>query len=77
MVEMGKERSKTVGVTSPAVYRDMVKLREEIDSIIETLEIMSNEELMKDLQESMKDFEEGRYYTFEDIIEMHKKLGEK
>jgi len=54
LVEMGKERSITVGDTSRAVYRDMVKVREEIDSIIETLEIMSNEELMKDFEEGRK-----------------------
>jgi hypothetical protein len=50
------------------------KIRNEIGDLIEELEILSDEELMKDLEESVKDFEGGRYYTFEDILDLHKRL---
>ena len=44
------------------VYR-LVQIREEIEELIEELEISSDGELVKDIEESKKDFEEGRYYT--------------
>jgi hypothetical protein len=44
------------------VYR-LVRIQEEIEELIEELEISSDEELAKDIEESKKDFEEGRYYS--------------
>jgi hypothetical protein len=40
-----------------------VQIREEIEELIEELEISSDKELVKDIEESKKDFDEGRYYT--------------
>lgn len=54
-------------VFQPSIAKNLVlaleKIQDEITDLIEELEILSYEELMKDLQESIKDFEEGRYYT--------------
>ena len=44
------------------VYR-LVRIQEEIEELIEELEISSDEELAKDIEESKKDFEEGRYFS--------------
>ncbi|MHC1565160.1 MAG: hypothetical protein ACXQS6_02420 [Candidatus Syntropharchaeales archaeon] len=53
----------------------LTQIQEEIGDLVEELEILSDEELMRDIEESEKDFEEGRYYTFEEIMDLHKKLG--
>ena len=57
------------------LLEDLVKLRdrllkdlEELDSIIETLEIMSDEELMKSIERGLKDIEEGNAVDFEELI---------
>ena len=44
------------------VYR-LMRIQEEIEELIEELEISSDEWLLKDIEDSKKDFEEGRYYT--------------
>lgn len=45
------------------VISRLVQIQEEIAELIDELEILSDEEVMKDIAESKKDFEEGRYYT--------------
>lgn len=44
------------------VYR-LMRIQGAIEELIEELEILSDEELVGDIEESKKDFEEGRYYT--------------
>jgi preprotein translocase subunit SecA len=48
------------------------KLRSEIESLKETLEILSDKELMADIEQGKKDVAEGRVYTFEEAL---KELG--
>ncbi len=55
----------------------LTQIQEEIGDLVEELEILSDEDLMRDIEESARDFEEGRYYTFEEIMDLHKKLGKK
>ena len=57
------------------LLEDLVKLRdrllkdlEELDSIIETLEIMSDEELMESIERGLRDVEEGNVVDFEELI---------
>ncbi len=38
------------------------------DGLKETLEIMSDPELVKAIREGEKDFEEGRFYTLEEVL---------
>ena len=40
---------------------------EEYESLKETIEILSNPELMRDIRQGIKDFEEGRSISWEDI----------
>lgn len=52
-------------------------IKGEIDELMEELEMMSDEELMKALGRSKEAFKEGKYHTFREIKETHKKLGRK
>ena len=40
----------------------------EIDSFIETLEILEDKELLKDIEEGIKDIEEGNVIFFDDLV---------
>jgi len=63
------------GVVASAVYRDMVKLREEMDAIIETLEIMNDEELMEGIRRSEEDLKAGRYKELKSVEELDEIWG--
>lgn len=52
--------------------RVVVMSREEFESIMETLEIMSDPKIVKDLKEAEKDFRKGNYVSWE---EAKKELG--
>lgn len=57
----------------------LTQIQEEIRDLVEELEILSDEELMREIEESRKDFEEGRSYTLrtdEDIDEFFSDLEE-
>ena len=47
---------------------ELLRIREEIDSFIETLEILEDEELLRDITEGMKDIEEGNVISFDDLV---------
>lgn len=47
---------------SGKVFGELIKLRDELESIIETIEIMNDKELMEGLERSKKDVETGRVY---------------
>ena len=61
------------------VVHRLVRIREEIEELVEELEISGDEELVKDIEESKNDFEEGRYYTLktdEEIEQFFRDLEE-
>jgi len=70
-----EKREYIKGVVASAVYRDMVKLREEMDAIIETLEIMSDEELMEGIRRSEEDLKAGRYKELKSVEELDEIWG--
>jgi len=63
-----------------SVAGDMTRLthiQKEIGDLVEDVEILSDENLIRDIEESEKDFENGRYYTLktdEDIDEFFRDL---
>ena len=64
-----------------SVARDMITrlthIQNEIGDLVEEMETLSDECLMKDIEESRKDFKEGKYHvlkTDEDIDEFFKDL---
>ncbi|MDF2958236.1 MAG: hypothetical protein OD814_001858 [Candidatus Alkanophagales archaeon MCA70_species_1] len=70
-----EKREYIKGVVASAVYRDMVKLREEMDAIIETLEIMSDGELMEGIRRSKEDLKAGRYKELKNVEELDEIWG--
>ena len=51
---------------------ELLRIREEIDGFIEALEILEDEELLKDIEEGIKDVEEGNVISFDNLL---KELG--
>ncbi|NOR60501.1 MAG: hypothetical protein GQ469_07725 [Methanosarcinales archaeon] len=47
------------------------KLDDEIESAIDTLEIMSDPETLNNIEEGLRDIKEGRFITFEDFLSKH------
>ena len=47
------------------------KLDDEIESAIDTLEIMSDPETLDNIEEGLRDINEGRFITFEDFLSKH------
>ena len=45
--------------------------KEEYESMKETLEILSNKKLMKNIKEGIEDIRKGSYTTFEDFKKKH------
>lgn len=45
--------------------------KQEYESMKETLEILSNKKLMKEIKESIQDIKKGKYITFEDFKKKH------
>ncbi|RLI74892.1 hypothetical protein DRP05_15590 [Archaeoglobales archaeon] len=54
------------------ILQELKDLRDKLDSIIETLEIMSDEELVESIKKAEKDIEEGRLINY---FELTKELG--
>ena len=59
-------------VVNKSVFNDMLKVREEIESIIETLEIMNDPDLMKGIERSKRDVKEGRTHELKSIDDLDK-----
>ncbi|MCL2135343.1 MAG: hypothetical protein FWH37_07320 [Candidatus Bathyarchaeota archaeon] len=52
-----------------AVVEEFPKLRLEVESLREALEILSDKELMKDIEQGEKDIAEGRVHTHKQMLE--------
>ena len=55
---------------SPDAFYTLVKLKEELEDVIETIEIMNDKELMEGLKRSKKDVEEGRVYELKNVDDL-------
>jgi len=55
---------------SPDAFNTLVKLKEELEEVIETVEIMNDKELMEGLKRSKKDIKEGRIYELKNADEL-------
>lgn len=56
-------------------FRNMVRLNEEFDSIIETIEVMNDKELMKGIERSRADLKAGRVKELKDISGLDELFG--
>lgn len=57
-------------ITNNGVPQAVIMNAEEFDSWRETLDIMSNPELVKGIEESKKELAQGEYSTFEEVFGM-------
>lgn len=71
IIHFVKSKVNSEKVNKMAVF-ELIRIREEIDSFIETLEILEDEELLKDIEKGIKDIEEGNVISFDDLV---KELG--
>jgi PHD/YefM family antitoxin component YafN of YafNO toxin-antitoxin module len=51
------------------IIEEFPKLRLEVESLRETLEILSDKELMQSIEQGEKDIAEGRVYTRKELLE--------
>lgn len=61
-------------VIDTQVFVDMEKLREEFDSLMETIEIMNDKELVKGIKRSLDDVRSGRVSKLDSIDELDRKI---
>jgi len=53
----------------------LFRIREEIDSFIEEMEIMNDPKLVKEIEEGLKDIEEGNVTEIESVKELDQFFG--
>ena len=53
---------------SPAVARALVKIRDEIDEILETLEISSDEKIMREIMEGLRQARRGEGIPLKELL---------
>ncbi len=51
-----------------SILKELIEIRERIDSLIETIEVMSDEELMESIRRAEEDIRAGRVRPFEDLL---------
>jgi len=49
------------------VFDTLLKMREELDQIIETIEIMNDKELMEGINRALREAEEGKIHELKNI----------
>jgi len=54
---------------SKDVFDALIRIREELDQIIESIEIMNNREVMEGIDRAIKDIENGKIYELGNIDE--------
>ncbi len=57
-------------VMSYDVFDNLKKLKDELESLIETIEIMNNETLMEGIKRSRSDVKAGRVYELKNVDEL-------
>ena len=55
---------------SKDVFDALIRIREELDQIIESIEIMNNREVMEGIDRAIKDIENGKIYELGNIDEL-------
>lgn len=55
-------------VMSAEIFEDILKTKEELDLVIESLEIMNNPEVMVSLKKSMEEINQGKTRSFNKFL---------
>jgi len=67
LVDKVNKKLDRVTITVNGQPKAVLLSAEELESIEETLEILSNHKLMKDLKKAEKEIEDGQYITLEEL----------
>ena len=67
LIEQVEKPGNTITITVDGEPKIIMMSVEDYEGWVETLEIMSDKELMKGIEEGMKDLKEGRFYTEEEF----------
>lgn len=59
-------------VITPEVFDEMLRLREEFNSLVETIEILNDKELMEGIKRSKEDAKAGRIRELKKIEDLDK-----
>lgn len=59
-------------VMTPEMFDEMLRLREEFDSLVETIEILNDKELMEGIKRSKEDIKAGRVHELKKIEDLDK-----
>ena len=65
-----KSSDKSSMTITPEAFDEMIRIRDELDGIIETIEIMNDEELMEGIRRSKEDIEAGRTYELKNVNDL-------
>lgn len=60
LIETANKSGKPISITHGGIPKAVLMSQDEFDGLIETLEIMSDPQLMKDIRDSMKDKRKGK-----------------
>ncbi len=63
-MDVALEVPQTITINS-GVFKSMINLRDEIDSIIETIEILNDRELIESIKRGERDIKEGKTTHFD------------
>ena len=54
------------------IFSRLMKVRDELDSIMETIDILRNKKLMESIKKAREDVRKGRVYKLKDLDELWK-----
>ncbi len=72
MKKLGDVKAEKRLVLSPEIFDEMLRLREEFDSLVETIEILNDKELMEGIRRSKEDINAGRVHELKKIEDLDK-----
>ncbi|MAG91204.1 hypothetical protein CMO83_03905 [Candidatus Woesearchaeota archaeon] len=58
---------ETIAVNKKAIS-DLVRIKEEFDAIVESIELMNNPEIQESIRKSKEDIEAGRVHKLKDVL---------
>ena len=68
---MAEAKNQKIVIT-PEIFGDMLKIREELDGLLETIEIMNDKQLMKAIKKSQEDLKAGRVHRLKSVNDLDK-----
>ncbi len=68
LVEQVSRKRKRIGITNKGETKAVLISLDELDSIEETLDILSDPNALKEIREAEKEYKKGNYYTLEEVM---------